>query len=362
MGYTYVGSNRKIKAYLGSDLGFVEVDRMYYGNIRVYPNAGNVTYVVDNGISYIEEVDIDDSCLSPTTFTPSKSGWTFIGWREDTAANSSVLSSKIMDGNDVTLYAVFRQTITLSYNGNGATGGSTASQSNYRYYNNENITNPSFIIRSNGFSRTYYSFVNWAMGSTSGTRYNPGASVTLSANTTFYAVWNSLVTSTTKSGSFTAKIENWRGGNKLIPFGCIFTSNPSVTLSESPGSSHWVDGVESNGLAAMVVTWGSSSMSGGEKTESWTATGTAYKSNSDAPIKYASGSFEAKIENWSGGSRQISFGTTFSSIPTVQVARGIGSLSVTVSNITTTGCTISWGSSSASGGTWIIEWGATGNK
>ena len=192
MGYTYVGSNRKIKAYLGSDSGFIEVDRMYYGNIRVYPNAGNVTYVVDNGISYIEEVDIDDSCLSPTTFTPSKSGWTFIGWREDTAANSSVLSSKIMDGNDVTLYAVFRQTITLSYNGNGATGGSTASQSGTRYYNNGNTANPSFVLKGNGYSRTDHSFINWRMGSASGSAYNPGASVALSGSTVFYAAWDRI--------------------------------------------------------------------------------------------------------------------------------------------------------------------------
>ena len=49
--------------------------------------------------------------------------------------------------------------------------------------------NPSFTLRSNGFTRTNYKFVNWRMGSASGTAYNTGSSVTLSSNTTFYAYW-----------------------------------------------------------------------------------------------------------------------------------------------------------------------------
>ena len=264
MGRTYFGDDKKIKAYLGSK----KVKSMWYGSIRVYPNAGEVTYYVDNGVVYTEEIDIDQSCLTPTTFTPSKSGWTFVGWREDSTASSSVLSEKISDGNNYTLYAVFRQnvtvtkyngsssattetkiryynntnvanpsftlsqnnlsgwtaqgwctsnsataavavnngatitltanatyygkysqTITLTYNGNGATGGSTAAQTGTRYYNSGNYNNPSFSLRSCGFSRTNYSFVNWRMGSTSGTAYNAGASVTLSSNTVFYASW-----------------------------------------------------------------------------------------------------------------------------------------------------------------------------
>ena len=322
MGKTYYGDNRKIKIYLGS----TKIKSMYYGNIKVYPNAGMVTYYVDTNKVYQEEVDIEESTLNPITFTPSKSGYTFIGWREDMSASSLVLSNKVMDedGNSQNLYAVFRKTVTVtkyngstsatteskyqyynngnivnpsftliqngvsgwsalgwcsltsatasvvvsnggsvslpsnatyygkysrtvtvSYNGNGNTGGSTSSQSGTRYWNSAgNYSDPSFTLRSNGFTRTNYSFVNWRMGSTSGTAYNAGASVTLSANTTMYAAWNKMYVDVSgASGSYADEIALYRPANtttndssKVVPFpisasGDAFQNGGSGTIS-----------------------------------------------------------------------------------------------------------------------------------
>lgn len=184
MGAIKSGDN-KIKLMSGD----LKVKRVYAGDVKIYSSGNTVTYHVDSGVVYQEEVDEGASCLSPKTFTPSKSGWTFTGWRQDKAANGSVLSSFVMGDEPVTLYAVFEQTVTLSYNGNGSTGGSTAAQTGKRYYNNDNVANPSFTLRSNGFSRTDYTFKAWALGSAGGIQYAAGASVTLSASTTMYAVW-----------------------------------------------------------------------------------------------------------------------------------------------------------------------------
>lgn len=261
----YIG-NKEYIPYIGNKaVEYIYIgDKLYYSAIRTH----TVTYYVDTSVIYSEDVEEGNTCLSPTTFTPSKSGYTFTGWREDNTANSSVLSSKVMDDEDISLYAVFQknivlttynnspnattqtkqqyynngnvvnpsftltqntqsgwtplgwctsssatasvvvsnggsvtltsdatyygkyaQTITLSYNGNGATGGSTAAQTGTRYFNSGNYSNPRFTLRSNGFSRTNYTFTKWAMGSASGTQYSAGASVTLSTNTTFYSVW-----------------------------------------------------------------------------------------------------------------------------------------------------------------------------
>ncbi len=174
------------KAYLGN----IKLKKGYIGDRRVYSAGNVVTYNVSPGVSYQEEVDSDASVLSPTSFTPSLSGWTFVGWREDTAASGSVLTSKTMGDDPIALYAVFRQTVTLSYNGNGNTSGSTAAQAGMRYYNNGNILNPSFSLRTNGFGKTNYYFTAWAIGGASGTQYAPGKTVTLSQNTVFYACWH----------------------------------------------------------------------------------------------------------------------------------------------------------------------------
>lgn len=91
-----------------------KIAKMYCQNEVIYSAGNTVTYIVD-GISYQEDVEEGASCLSPKTFTPSKSGWEFVGWRQqDTAANDSVLSNLIMENEPITLYAVFRQAVTTA--------------------------------------------------------------------------------------------------------------------------------------------------------------------------------------------------------------------------------------------------------
>lgn len=171
--------------------GNTKVKRMYLGNEKIYSAGNIVTYIVDTNISYQEEVDEGNSVLSPKTFTPSKAGWTFAGWQTDKTA-STPLSSMIMEDNPITLYAVFTQTITLSYNGNGNTGGSVAAQTGLRYYNNGSINNPSFILKPNTFTRNECTFKKWSLGSTGGTQYAAGASVTISVSTVMYAIWSGV--------------------------------------------------------------------------------------------------------------------------------------------------------------------------
>lgn len=181
----------KVKLYMtGENLSFEKVKKVYLNNEVVYSAGSTVTYVVDTDVTYTEEVDCDDSCLTPTTFTPMKSGWTFVGWREDTTASGSVLSDKMMGDDPITLYAVFKQDITLTYDGNSADSGSITAQTGIRYYNNGSVNNPTFVLAENEFDRTNSTFIDWAQDSVDGTRCSVGDTVTLSEDTTFYAKWS----------------------------------------------------------------------------------------------------------------------------------------------------------------------------
>ena len=73
-------------------------------------------------------------------------------------------------------------TYTVSYNGNGSTGGSTSSQTK--------TSGTALTLRQNGYTRTGYTFVKWnTKADGSGTSYNAGASYTANAAVTLYAQW-----------------------------------------------------------------------------------------------------------------------------------------------------------------------------
>lgn len=92
-----------------------KVKKWKHDGVLVYSAGNIVTYYVD-GTSYQEEVESGNSVLSPTSFTPSKSGYTFVGW--SLSEGGAVLSECVMDSDPITLYAIMIQTVTsYSYNG-----------------------------------------------------------------------------------------------------------------------------------------------------------------------------------------------------------------------------------------------------
>lgn len=149
-------------------------------------NPNSVVYVVDSDEAYSEDVTSGNSVLSPTSFTPIKEGYTFVGWRTDRVASSDVITSLNMGSDPITLYAVFKRTLTLSYDGNGSTSGSVASQSATQYYNSGNTANPTFVLPSNGFTKPGFTFAGWELG---GVTYTAGDTVIATTNVTLHAAW-----------------------------------------------------------------------------------------------------------------------------------------------------------------------------
>ena len=142
-------------------------------------------------------------------------GWTFIGYKNNNTASSSVTFGASTVGtsqtpsatlSSATMRSVYQRTVSVNYNANGGTGTINAS-STTQYYNSgygnsggtanngANVSTPSITLPSGGFNNTGHSLTNWALGSASGTQYNTGASysftndVTDSDNVTMYAIW-----------------------------------------------------------------------------------------------------------------------------------------------------------------------------
>lgn len=100
---THNGTVLKKMTYNGQ-----KVKKWKHNGVLVYSAGEIVTYYV-NGVVYKEEVEDGESVLSPTSFTPSVSGATFLGWSES-KSSTSVLTSKVMNGEPITLYGVYTYT------------------------------------------------------------------------------------------------------------------------------------------------------------------------------------------------------------------------------------------------------------
>lgn len=204
----------------------VEVQTWIHDGIEVYTAGKMVTYVVDTSTSYQEKVKKGASCLSPTTFTPTKSGWTFLGWRTDKTASSDVLTSKVMEKSAITLYAVFKATVTCyTYNGSSNRSSSTGT----RYYNNGNYNNPTFKLTQNGISG--WSSNGWCTsnGATAGIAVANGGSVTLSGDATYYGRYSQTIYLYYNGNGNTGGSTGTQSGTRYFNSGNY--SNPTFTIA-----------------------------------------------------------------------------------------------------------------------------------
>ncbi len=129
------------------------------------------------------------SCVLLALTTPTRNGYTFLGWSESSTATTPtyVNGDFYCDAEkSVILYAVWApNTYTISYNSNGGIG----APSSQTKYHDSTLTLSSAIP-----TRSGYTFLGWSTSSTAtSATYQPGASFTTNANTTLYAVWQANV-------------------------------------------------------------------------------------------------------------------------------------------------------------------------
>lgn len=146
-------------------------------------SAGSYGYS-NNEYFYLKE----GSSAADTRFQyPSTATTKDIYWTGDKAAGASVSITVGAVGDSSarqtkTLTAPALITYTITYNGNGSTGGSTASQTK--------TNGVSITLQQNGFTRTGYTFQYWnTKADGSGTTYQAGATYTGNAALSLYAIW-----------------------------------------------------------------------------------------------------------------------------------------------------------------------------
>ena len=142
-----------------------------------------------NGGSAIAALSVPDKTrISEPTPAPTKAGYTFKGWYKDGAFTSAWDFAKDVVTANIKLYAQWapKPTYTVTYNGNGATGGQAPS--NESYEENATVTvqgNTGNLVKSN------HIFTGWnTQADGKGTAYAAGATFQMGkAAVTLYAQW-----------------------------------------------------------------------------------------------------------------------------------------------------------------------------
>ena len=119
----------------------------------------------------------------------AKTGFRFTGW--NTESNGSGVSYS--QGNtftinaNTTLYAIWEEIYTLTYNGNTNTGGNAPTDGSSPYTTGSSVT---VLGNSGSLVKTGFTFTEWnTEANGSGVSYSEGNTFTINSNTTLYALW-----------------------------------------------------------------------------------------------------------------------------------------------------------------------------
>ena len=146
----------------------------------------NTTYVVtfnpNGGSVSTTSKTVTYGSTYGTLPTPTRSGYTFLGWGVSTNSKTYRTSgSTVTATSNHTLYAIWQaNTYTITYNANGGTGAPSAQTKVYGTNLTLSNTKP---------TRSGYTFKGWSTSSNGNVAYAAGATYSANSAVTLYAVW-----------------------------------------------------------------------------------------------------------------------------------------------------------------------------
>lgn len=116
---------------------------------------------------------------------PNRTGYTFKGWATSSTATTAAYQpgASFSTNANTTLYAVWEANkFDVTYDGNGATGGSTAAH--------QKVYGTELTLKENGFTYPNHTFLHWNTAADgTGTSYDAGAKYSSNAALALYAIW-----------------------------------------------------------------------------------------------------------------------------------------------------------------------------
>ena len=151
--------------------------------------SATVTFEANGGLGSMAPED-DNAPTALTTNAFTRSSYTFSGWNTATDGTGTAYVNDAVYAftANTTLYAQWSpNSDTVTYLGNGATGGSVPVDGSSPYSSGNTVT---VLGNTGSLVDAGYSFDGWnTLANGTGTAYAPGATFTILSNTTLYAQW-----------------------------------------------------------------------------------------------------------------------------------------------------------------------------
>ena len=153
------------------------------GTVHIETNKGTSDYATIVSGKATKNTEV-------TVKAVANSGYEFVEWRLNSPSELGVTCSteatySFNAASDIYIYAIFKSEFTVEYHGNGASGGMTGETVNAG--GTHTLKDCSF------YTPDGTKFVGWAIGSADATPVKqPGEHITVTKDTTIYAVWENL--------------------------------------------------------------------------------------------------------------------------------------------------------------------------
>ena len=177
----------------------------YYAQWEADSANYTITYDANGGSGApAQQTKTADVPLVLSSVKPTRTGYEFAGWSLTATSGSTLYapgSTCTIDGN-VTFYAMWTTSYTLTYDANGGTGAPPRQTKK---------SGESWRINSIEPTRNEYTFEGWATVPNGAAVIGPGQSYGLQADTTLYAVWKAIPEISNVNVTFTGINSGWIG-------------------------------------------------------------------------------------------------------------------------------------------------------
>lgn len=208
--------NKLIKGIPTSSMAGVTIHFNNYVNYDYSTNGGTSATATTLTVSEGSAID-----LSPTA---TKSGWTFVGWNTSSNATTA-LSSLTMGSSDVSLYAIFKKTLTGTFVDYSGTTKKTTTKTVTIYNNATNGT----VSAPTQNTYTGWTKRGWSTGTSSNASTTTNYSI--STDTTFYGTYQRTLTLSYNANGGNSTPSGQTGTQYANSYNITNTKNPSFTLA-----------------------------------------------------------------------------------------------------------------------------------